>query len=242
VQGEYDYLQSPTLPNQILEDSDRLDDAIEKGSFTLQAAGFPQTGVDTATGIIMLSEAAGQRFALPVAQLDHLFSVGLSKVLWMHDRMHDVMGKEFDVTVKIGEDALRVEDIEHQYHITVSFGRKDAVADMQQAKDDREEMMMQPIPLMSRKRYWERRGVEDTSGEEKEIWQDLADRMPEVMMANQEIALRETDRLKLADELEMKRKREKMLADMVGPDGQTPLFKPDGQPAQPSSNGRPNNA
>jgi hypothetical protein len=127
---------TPSLPGQSFQHKAELMDSVERNTYSSMNSGFRQPGVDTATGILVLSEAGHRLFADAKLQLQGMFSVTGANSLRLLWKVAKEYGPEF-ASIDRGEYTLRVADMENRFHIEAQFNQVDAVVALQERADAR---------------------------------------------------------------------------------------------------------
>jgi hypothetical protein len=222
----------PDLPGQSFQHLEGLNRLLEDTTYSRTSVGQHQTSVDSATQAMLEAERGDRKFTPYRTQLETLFGGVASDILKLSVRLRKEYPDE-DVPLVFGEHRLEVGDIEDSYEMIADLKSVDAVVAIQQ-----KQMAMQEVKdeLMSRMRYFATTGVEDGTGEEKEIDKDRVRKLPEGRLMGMALASREMEWLEMAEMLEQ---RTRQGGGLVGPDGQ-PLGG-QGQPQQPQQAGRNGN-
>ena len=207
------------MPTQFFEHGAAIDDDIEKGTFSLQAAGFRQPGTDTATQQIMLSEATSRTFKANVRQMEDLYSIIGANALRLQTLLHEDYGES---VIAVGEHPLNATDIAGAYHIKATFEQIDPVVALQERQQAMEELAR---GLIDEDTYYRVARYEDPSGIRKGRVRDLVRKVPEVQEAWLIAALREAGYEEIADakEREMKMRKAAQGQMLMGADGKTPI-------------------
>lgn len=204
-EADYWVEKLPTLPAEIAAEGEEMESDIERATFALQAAGFRQSGVDTATQQIILSERTDRTFKPIVAQMEYLYSIVGSHVLKLVSRMGELYGFN---DIQMGKHSLKAKDIGKSFQVTASFEQVDAALALQEKADARVEL---DKGLIDEDTYHVIARHENVEEIRRGIIRDRVRKMPEVQAELEDIALREEGFDKLAD----KRKRERELAKML---------------------------
>lgn len=223
--------KTPDLPSQSFQHLQSLASSIEQNTYSPMNVGFRQPGVDTATGILTLSEAGHRIFRDVQVQLEGLWSLTGSNILKLIYRTAKEYGKEFEV-IQRGENSLRVEDMEDKFPIEARFEQVDAAVAMQERIDARIDLEAGRIDTDT---YYKIARYEDAEGIRKRIYRDMIYRDPDVIEQGVVNALRQEGMLELADRRQNALDIRRMQRTLVGPDG-SPLM---GQQGQPLMSGAP---
>jgi hypothetical protein len=164
----------PAFPGQIFQHMDGILDDIRMGSFDPQVAGIRQSGVDTATQQLLLSEASQRRFIVLNTQLGGLFSIVAANMLRLGINVMEAFGVN---ELFVGANPLQRRDIGKNFRIMVTFENIDPVVHVQEKADARQEL---GLGLTSREDYWKVSRVADASGRKQRILRDQVEDLPEV--------------------------------------------------------------
>jgi hypothetical protein len=229
--------QMPTLSPQLANHLETVKADLRNGTFDPQVGGFRQSGVDTATQQILLSDASQRKFIVLNTQLGGQYSIVLSNVLRLATNLFSAYGL---TELGVGEHKLTTKDISKNFRIFVSFENIDPVVHQQQKADARAEIA---LGLNSKAGYWRVARVSDSSGLEDEIMDDTLDAMPEIkaqmlaLHAQSRGLKRVAEKLSVAAE-ELSNQR---LGDVAMTDGQgQPIVRRDqAPPAAPQQSPQP---
>jgi hypothetical protein len=224
-EGDWWLEKLPTLPQNIVELRNWIETAIERGTFSMQTAGFRQVGVETATQQIILSEASLRKFATMLNQLDYMYSIAGSNILKLATKLKAAYGIE---TINVGTRALKVPDINGNFRISVTFEQIDQNALRLERQSAMEEYQAQ---LTSKEDYWTVTRVEDKSGRRIRILEDQIEQTPEIVA----YATEQTQKRLGLDKMIKRMKQEAEEQERMANPG---LLGQNGQPIQPQ--GGPN--
>ena len=199
----------PTLPNQIFEYGKEQSQDIQQGSFNLQVAGFRQTGVDTATQQIILSEASSRKFTTIITQMNYIYSLIGSNILRLSEVVKDIYGLN---KIVIGTDEIRASDVRGNYRIFASFENIDPVVHNAEKSAALAELQ---AGLSSRQDYWRVARVEDATGRELRILEDQVKMLPEVKLEMLKLVAERMGLSKIADKLDQQGGLEAALMQMM---------------------------
>lgn len=186
----------PNLPNEIFRYGEEIDADIEEGSFNLQVAGFRQSGVDTATQQVILSEASNRKFAVIQSQLGNIFSIAASNILRLAVQLKEIYGIN---TINVGDNPLRIADIGENYRVFVAFENVDPVVH-QQLVAQSSSLVAQG--LESKEGHWRTARVEDATGKRLEILMDQVRELPAAKMQALSFAATELGLRKVGQQLQ----------------------------------------
>lgn len=223
LQGEADQWwieNTPQLGAQTFQHLETLKRSEEEDTYSKLAAGFRQAGVDTATGMIILSEATNRAFKANVTKMGDLYGHSAQIAMKLLYRQGKEFGKApaFDYTViGRGEHSFTIADLEENFNMKAKFEQVDAVVAQQEKQEAREELS---LGLISRARYHKIARIEDATGLEDEIIDDLVTQDKEYKAELVIVALRNKEMTLLADrkEAELKALRAQGANPTVGPD------------------------
>ena len=220
----------PTLPGQMFAESEELRRNLELGTYSSQAAGFKETGVRTATEALSLAQNVSRVFLGTVNRLEAMYSILGSYALWLHYRLAQEYGEEYEV-ISMGTHRLKVKDLGDppKFHAQAKFEQIDVAVREAERVSAMEEVKRGIIDLDT---YYTRVGYENGSEIKKGVVKDRVAQMPEVL-AEQEI----TALIAMGYEELAKRKKEEAMQrraqiGLVGPDG-APIAGANGQPVTP---------
>ena len=219
---------TPQLPGQSFQHKADLNDSVERNTYSSLNVGFRQPGVDTATGILVLSEAGHRLFAEAKIQLEGLFSTVGSNALRMVYRVGKEYGEEF-ATITNGEHSLKISDMEERFHIEAKFEQVDAVVALQERADARIDVEAGRI---DEETFFEIARYSDISGIRKRRYRDLVYKDPDIVEQGVINAMREEGFREQADRRQEAldaRKIERILVNERG----APLTGADGGTIQP---------
>jgi hypothetical protein len=220
-EGDWWLEKLPTLPQNITELRSWIETAIERGTFSMQMAGFRQVGIETATQQVILSEASLRKFATMLNQLDYMYSIAGSNILKLATKLKNAYGIE---TINVGTRALKVADIDNNFRISVTFEQIDQNALRLERQSAMDEFR---TGLTSKDDYWTVARVEDKSGRRTRILEDAVEQTPEVVA----YAAEQTQKRLGIDKMVKRMKQEAQEAEQQA----NPVFaSPEGQPVQPT--------
>ena len=132
-------------------------------------AGFHAPNVDTATGMVILSENSHRTFRAAVMEMEQLYSIAGSNILKLLYRMNKEYGEDY-ASIGAGEHTLNVRDIEDSFYIEAKFEQIDAVVAQQEAQ-----MAMAELDkgLIDKQTYYKTRRYEDPTTITKGIIKDM---------------------------------------------------------------------
>jgi len=206
-------MEIPQLPRWMFASEEWLDRDIELGTFSRALAGIREQGVSTVGQQAILTTAAGRKFVSPTKQLEHLATTSASHILqWI-----DVLELELRIRgYQIADDML-----ESDYSCTVSFELIDPVLQLQFRELGMREVQQ---GLKSKETYWSSDArLEDSTGEQKRLLEDLIRQDPRVQELMAKEVAREAGLQDLLDKEEDRMKNQQMSAmdagAMPGPGG-----------------------
>ena len=208
----------PVLAAQSFQHLQYLRDQLEEITYSMQLAGYHQTGVDTATQAIMLSESSNRKIISVRTQLEALYSIAGTYVLRLVKRLADEYPDVGDIV--LGKEKLSSKDIGDNYKVFARFESVDPVVFAQQKQEAREEVAAGFLDWEGYQRIARRENIQEVR---KNIIKDTIKQLPRVLAQEQEFALREEGFGKLANEME----RERRVRSMVDQSG-NPLFPDEG--------------
>ena len=147
-----------------------VDADIEQGTYTRSLAGLREPGVSTVGQQSILSTAAQRKFSLSAMQLQHLASLGTSKILQLVYTKGKTIGAEGKV--------LSPKDIAGNFNVKTTFEVIDPVLELQ-----RRELGMREVEtgLKAKETYWlEDARRNDGTMEQKRLWKQLVREHPAV--------------------------------------------------------------
>jgi len=206
-------MEIPQLPRWMFASEEWLDRDIELGTFSRALAGVREQGVSTVGQQAILTTAAGRKFVSPTKQLEHLATKCAEHILqWV-----DVL--ELDLRVRGHK--LNRQMLESDYSCSVSFELIDPVLQLQFRELGMREVQQ---GLKSKETYWSSDArLEDSTGEQKRLLEDLIREDPRVQELMAKEVAREAGLQDLLDQEEEKAKAQQMSAmdsgAMLGPDG-----------------------
>jgi hypothetical protein len=187
--------QTPQLPGASFQHLSNLQETIERTTFSSMVAGFRQAGVDTATGMIILSESANRTFRANITKLEHLHTIGGSNVLKLKAQIGEQFTDNYSRIV-IGEDSLDDKDIGGKFHIQARFHQVDPVAQQQEVN---QALTLWQTGLVGDEYVYRVARIEDPAGTRKDAIKSIARRDPEIIEQLKIDALREEGMQELAD-------------------------------------------
>ena len=159
----------PQLPGQSFAHKSELEQSIERATYSRMVAGFQAPNVDTATGMVILSENSHRTFRAAVMEMEQLYSIAGSNILKLLYRMNKEYGEDY-ASIGAGEHTLNVRDIEDSFYIEAKFEQIDAVVAQQEAQ-----MAMTELDkgLIDKQTYYKTRRYEDPTTITKGIIKDM---------------------------------------------------------------------
>ena len=196
----------PQLPGQSFAHKSELEQSIERTTYSRMVAGFQAPNIDTATGMIILSENSHRTFRAAVMELEQLYSIAGSNILKLLYRMNKEYGEDY-AEIGTGENKLNVRDLEDTFYVEAKFEQIDAVVAQQEAQ-----MAMTELDkgLIDRESYYKIRRYEDSSAIQKGILKDMIYQDPAIIEQGVINALREEGFGQMADERQMRLDTENM--------------------------------
>jgi len=185
----------PQLPGQSFAHKSELEQSIERTTYSRVVAGFQAPNMDTATGMVILSENSHRTFRSAVMEMEHLYSIAGSNILKLLYRMNKEYGEDY-ASIGIGESSLNVRDLEDTFTIEAKFEQIDAVVAQQEAQ-----MAMAELDkgLIDRESYYKVRRYEDPTTIQKGILKDMIYQDPAIIEQGVINALREEGFGEMAD-------------------------------------------
>ena len=185
----------PSLPGQSFQHKSELEQNIERTTYSRRVAGFQAPDIDTATGMIILSENSHRTFRATVTELEHLYSIAGSNIMKLIYRLNKEYGDDY-ASIGIGEKLLNVKDMENSFYVEAKFEQIDAVVAQQEAQ-----MAMQELErgLIDTDTYYKIRRYEDPSTIQKGILRDMIYKDPDIIEQGVVNALREEGFGEMAD-------------------------------------------
>jgi len=195
-------MEIPQLPRWMFASEEWLDRDIELGTFSRALAGIREQGVSTVGQQAILTTAAGRKFVSPTKQLEHLATTSASHILqWV-----DVL--ELDLRIRGHQIADNM--LESDYSCTVSFELIDPVLQLQFRELGMREVQQ---GLKSKETYWSSDArLEDSTGEQKRLLEDLIRQDPRVQELMAKEVAREAGLQDLLDKEEDRMKNQQMSA------------------------------
>ena len=206
-------MEIPQLPRWMFASEEWLDRDIELGTFSRALAGVREQGVSTVGQQAILTTAAGRKFVSPTKQLEHLATKTAEHILqWV-----DVL----ELDLRIRGHRLNRQMLESDYSCSVSFELIDPVLQLQFRELGMREVQQ---GLKSKETYWSSDArLEDSTGEQKRLLEDLIREDPRVQELMAKEVAREAGLQDLLDQEEERSKSQQMSAmdggAMTGPDG-----------------------
>lgn len=206
-------MEIPQLPRWMFASEEWLDRDIELGTFSRALAGVREQGVSTVGQQAILTTAAGRKFVSPTKQLEHLATKSAEHILqWV-----DVL----ELDLRIRGNRLNRQMLESDYSCSVSFELIDPVLQLQFRELGMREVQQ---GLKSKETYWSSDArLEDSTGEQKRLLEDLIREDPRVQELMAKEVAREAGLQDLLDQEEERAKAQQMSAmdggAMTGPDG-----------------------
>ena len=206
-------MEIPQLPRWMFASEEWLDRDIELGTFSRALAGVREQGVSTVGQQAILTTAAGRKFVSPTKQLEHLATKTAEHILqWV-----DVL----ELDLRIRGHRLNRQMLESDYSCSVSFELIDPVLQLQFRELGMREVQQ---GLKSKETYWSSDArLEDSTGEQKRLLEDLIREDPRVQELMAKEVAREAGLQDLLDQEEERSKAQQMSAmdggAMTGPDG-----------------------
>ena len=167
----------PQLPGQSFQHKSELERSIERVTYSRMVAGHGVPEVDTATGIIILSENSHRTFKAAISELEHLYSIAASNVLKLVYKMNMEYGENY-ASIGIGEHTLRTRDMEDTFYVEARFEQIDAVVAQQEAQVAMGELQQ---GLIDTETYYKVRRYEDPTTLQKGILRDMIMKDPDVV-------------------------------------------------------------
>ena len=195
-------MEIPQLPRWMFASEEWLDRDIELGTFSRALAGIREQGVSTVGQQAILTTAAGRKFVSPTKQLEHLATTSAAHILqWI-----DVL--ELDLRIRGHQIADNM--LESDYSCTVSFELIDPVLQLQFRELGMREVQQ---GLKSKETYWSSDArLEDSTGEQKRLLEDLIRQDPRVQELMAKEVAREAGLQDLLDKEEDRMKNQQMSA------------------------------
>ena len=206
-------MEIPQLPRWMFASEEWLDRDIELGTFSRALAGVREQGVSTVGQQAILTTAAGRKFVSPTKQLEHLATKSAAHILqWI-----DVL----ELGLRIRGHQIADDMLESDYSCTVSFELIDPVLQLQFRELGMREVQQ---GLKSKETYWSSDArLEDSTGEQKRLLEDLIRQDPRVQELMAKEVAREAGLQDLLDKEEDRMANQQMAAmnggGMTGPDG-----------------------
>ena len=221
----------PQLPSQAFQHKSELERSIERATYSRMVAGHGIPEVDTATGMIILSENSNRTFRASIMEMEHLYSIAGSNILKLLYKLNKEYGEDY-ATFGVGENILRVRDIEDRFYVEAKFEQIDAVVAQQEAQ-----MAMTELDkgLIDKATYYKVRRYEDPSTIQKGLMRDMIYRDPDVIEQGVINAFREEGFGELADrrQAELDIRKMQRLGEAInatGPEDEVPEGGPMGGP------------
>ena len=206
-------MEIPQLPRWMFASEEWLDRDIDLGTFSRALAGVREQGVSTVGQQAILTTAAGRKFVSPTKQLEHLATKSAAHILqWI-----DVL----ELGLRIRGHQIADDMLESDYSCTVSFELIDPVLQLQFRELGMREVQQ---GLKSKETYWSSDArLEDSTGEQKRLLEDLIRQDPRVQELMAKEVAREAGLQDLLDKEEDRMANQQMAAmnggGMTGPDG-----------------------
>ena len=206
-------MEIPQLPRWMFASEEWLDRDIELGTFSRALAGVREQGVSTVGQQAILTTAAGRKFVSPTKQLEHLATKSAAHILqWI-----DVL----ELGLRIRGHQIADDMLESDYSCTVSFELIDPVLQLQFRELGMREVQQ---GLKSKETYWSSDArLEDSTGEQKRLLEDLIRQDPRVQELMAKEVAREAGLQDLLDKEEDRMANQQMAAmnggGLTGPDG-----------------------
>ena len=217
------------LPGEMFNESQELLRHLELGSYSMQAAGYKETGIRTATEALSLAQAVNRTFLGTVNRLESLYTSAGENVLMIYYRLAKHYPVEDSSQLKIrdlGEPAIfRCEAKFEQIDAAVREAeRATAMASWREGFIDHETALKQA-------------GYENPSEILAGIVEDRVKQMPEVLAEQEITALVAMGYEELAERKKEEAMQRRAQIGLVGPDG-APIAGANGQtPTQPTPGG-----
>ncbi|MCB7129519.1 MAG: hypothetical protein J3T61_08285, partial [Candidatus Brocadiales bacterium] len=212
---DWGIMPTPDLPANLFQHVTDMQNSFEQSTFSLIAGGFPRSNIDTATQMVIYSENTSRTFKTAVKQMEKMYGIIGSQILMLHYKMWKEYGNDYGV-IDMGEDALKVSDMEEKFHVRAKFEQVDSVVAAQEISQG---VDLQERGVISMERLRAIARIEDPTVMDKQVIEDRVKLMPRYMAQREINALRRLGEENLADELEGQLRKEQL----VGPDGKTPL-------------------
>ena len=195
-------MEIPQLPRWMFASEEWLDRDIELGTFSRALAGVREQGVSTVGQQAILTTAAGRKFVSPTKQLEHLATKSASHILqWI-----DVL----ELGLRIRGHQIADDMLESDYSCTVSFELIDPVLQLQFRELGMREVQQ---GLKSKETYWSSDArLEDSTGEQKRLLEDLIREDPRVQELMAKEVAREAGLQDLLDKEEDRMANQQMAA------------------------------
>ena len=206
-------MEIPQLPRWMFASEEWLDRDIELGTFSRALAGVREQGVSTVGQQAILTTAAGRKFVSPTKQLEHLATKSAAHILqWI---------EVLELGLRIRGHQIADDMLESDYSCTVSFELIDPVLQLQFRELGMREVQQ---GLKSKETYWSSDArLEDSTGEQKRLLEDLIRQDPRVQELMAKEVAREAGLQDLLDKEEDRMANQQMAAmnggGMTGPDG-----------------------
>jgi len=221
---DIDIEKTPQFPSQLLQEKQELDRDIEEATYSLQAAGFRQSGVDTATQQVILSEMTNRAFRAVVTKLEALYSVAGSNALRLLWRMNEEMPEEY-ADIQVRDATLKVSDLGKPptFDIDATFENIDPVAAQQEINMA---LTLYQQGLVDSDYVYRVARIEDVSDVRRGVYRDMLRNDPDMIEQGVINALREEGMIELANRRQAELDRRKL--QRIAASGQQ------GQPQQPA--------
>ena len=195
-------MEIPQLPRWMFASEEWLDRDIELGTFSRALAGVREQGVSTVGQQAILTTAAGRKFVSPTKQLEHLATKSAEHILqWI-----DVL----ELGLRIRGHQIADDMLESDYSCTVSFELIDPVLQLQFRELGMREVQQ---GLKSKETYWSSDArLEDSTGEQKRLLEDLIREDPRVQELMAKEVAREAGLQDLLDKEEDRMANQQMAA------------------------------
>ena len=223
----------PQLPGQSFQHKAELANTIERTTYSRMVAGHGVPEIDTATGMIILSENSNRTFRAAIMEMEHLYSIAGSNILKLLYRLNKEYGEDYQ-SIGVGANVLNVRDMEENFYVEAKFEQIDAVVAQQEAQ-----MAMSELErgLIDTETYYKIRRYEDPTTIRKGVLRDMIYKDPAVIEQGVINALREEGFNEMADQRQMALDQQNLdrTMGMAGAEAspQDMSMSPSGAPGQP---------
>ena len=211
--------KTPSLAGDSHQHLQELKQSVEENTFSMQAVGFRQAGVATATESMILSEATNRIFADTKVQLENIWSIAASYTLRLVHKGSEHY--EDFMSINVGGASLKAKDIEGHFHVQAKFEVIDVATAIQEKADARADRVNGDIDWRT---YLKKARYEDVASIEKGLRADSIRNDPQILELNKVVAYREAGYPDLATALEEAIRQRKLTppaaAGLLGPNGQ----------------------